>query len=63
MSEHIPDAFFNVLAEWLFSAIVSRVEDKDTLDLLVLYSWAATGHGDPALVLTAIQKLNEINYF
>ena len=57
------DNFVKVLAEWLFSAISSKVDDDDVLDLLVLYSWATSGDFDSEMVLVAIGKLNDLGFF
>ena len=58
----IPREFVNVLAEMVFSALIRDME-PDEADLLVLYSWLASGEGDQEMVIETLAKLEEAGYW
>lgn len=58
----IPREFINVLAETVFSALIRDME-PDKADLLVLYSWLASGEADPRMVTEALAKLEAAGYW
>lgn len=70
MCEDVPESFIKVLAEWLFVAIIRKLEascEDDLIDLLILYSWATyqpgNFHPTPKMAVEALKALEKAGYF